>query len=858
MNIKTTLGLGFAVILLSVAYLVFGIDRGGQSPDSGDGGIAIDGGASGGEAQQADSRSLTQPPLTDESEIVKVSYQPRGKAALVFERTAGENVSNSEKWRMVEPTPCPAATWTVNDIALAAKRLKYASKYTVGGAGGLSLEQAGLRPEPVARFVLTSESGETVTFEVGDLLVSQRKRYVYLPSKPDDIYVAEEDFGNILDRDLTQFRERNMFRITTADAVELEIKARGDEGVVTYKLKKQDGKWVFVAPFSAPAEQKKIKGLVNSMNQLFATGWLEKAPSSLAEFGLEEPLVSVKVITEEIIETPKPADDETEPAEEGEKSGEEDAEESDDEEAEESEPVIKREEFVLLLSEYKPIDDDKKVYAKRGRDEQVGLVNATELDKFVPRLNEWRKMKVLEVSAAEADSLKIRTSAGTVEFELRGNDWYFAGTEEMAEPVEVAGLLASLELLKAVSFVDSGSQPEFGLDQPAAEVTLGFPESEKVETLKIGGFTETIEKRLRYVQRVGSSAVAKVKSKGVQDVFRDKKIYRDRELLNYAQSRLLKIELTRRLAESGRQQSLTLSRDENKVWQMTLPVEAEVDLGPVNEMVKKLAKLRGMSIVEEVNPDKLGLADPDIQVTVTIEGVPTIKVEDSTEDTVPVPGEPVIRQIALSRRDGRVYAHRVDQTVFMEVESAAYDALLAEVLDGVFWDISQSQVVAFGSKDEQREVSFRKVQDRWQYSLEPDFPIDSEKVTQHLSRIINIKTPRYVEYDVSSLADYGLDAPTHRFFFELDDGKRFQSITSLSISRVARIGGDSGDLRQSGSASPVADGRQREIGRRDYYKKDVTWDVLCRSIYLPMARSVLPDMLATFDAADPNLVVGAR
>jgi hypothetical protein len=53
-------------------------------------------------------------------------------------------------------------------------------------------------------------------------------------------------------------------------------------------------------------------------------------------------------------------------------------------------------------------------------------------------------------------------------------------------------------------------------------------------------------------------------------------------------------------------------------------------------------------------------------------------------------------------------------------------------------------------------------------------------------------------------------------------------------------------------------GRQREIGRRDYYMKDVTWDVHHRSAYLPMPRGVIPDVLATFDAADPNLVVGAR
>ena len=79
-------------------------------------------------------------------------------------------------------------------------------------------------------------------------------------------------------------------------------------------------------------------------------------------------------------------------------------------------------------------------------------------------------------------------------------------------------------------------------------------------------------------------------------------------------------------------------------------------------------------------------------------------------------------------------------------------------------------------------------------------------------------------------------------------------------------------LQVSGSLDPVhlqgsqvadiskqkADGRQREIGRRSFYEQDVTWEVKHRSAYLPMARGKLPDVLATFDAADPNLVVGAR
>jgi hypothetical protein len=51
---------------------------------------------------------------------------------------------------------------------------------------------------------------------------------------------------------------------------------------------------------------------------------------------------------------------------------------------------------------------------------------------------------------------------------------------------------------------------------------------------------------------------------------------------------------------------------------------------------------------------------------------------------------------------------------------------------------------------------------------------------------------------------------------------------------------------------------QREIGRRDYYYKDLNKEVTYRSVYLPMARDVLFDSLKTFDAPDPNLVVGDR
>ncbi len=776
MNIKTTIGLGIAVIVLSVGFLIFG---GGQDPPStdGDSSPTTPDQPVAGTADPEDDRSLAGS-LTDDSTIQKIVYEKRGKARMVFERIEGDDGGGPEKWQMVEPTRCEATTWTVNDVALAAKRLTYASKYDVTGENSLSLEDAGIRPEPVARFAVTSVDGDTVEFEVGKMLIGQRKRYVYLPSRPDEVFVAEETFDNILDRDPVQFREGKLFRMIASQAVELEIIERGEDGLTTYKLKKQDGDWAFVAPFSAKAESNKIQDVVNRMNRVRATPWLEQIPSNRAQFGLDPPYLQVTVVTEEEVVKPSPKEEPDEEAGEGETTG--DATESDEEP--EPEIEIKQAEFVLLLSDHRPIDDDKKVYLQRGGEEQVGLINATELDKFVPKLSEWRNMKVLaEGDASRANSLKIQLPEKTLEFELRGNDWFFTTTNQLAEPAEIAAVLAALELLKAVSFIETGAEPSFGLDAPAAEITLGFPESDEVQIIRIGDFTEQVEKRLRYVQRAGSSAVAKVRSNGLAEIFREEEVYQNRELLSFADSGLLKIELTRQLPASGRKQRLTLERDENGIWQMILPARSEVQLEAVQKMATTLAKLRGTRFADERDPSKLGLSDPDIEVTLTIEGVPTIKVpETGDENTEPqvIPGEPIIRRIKLSQRAGAVYAHSLDVPVFMEVEPAVYDALMAEVLDGVFWDFEMSQVVAFGSRDGEREVSLSKVRGRWQYSLEPDIPIDAAKVDQHISKLRNFKTARYVEYTSADRSAYGLDAPAHRFFFEVESGTRYELLIS--------------------------------------------------------------------------------
>ena len=531
--------------------------------------------------------------------------------------------------------------------------------------------------------------------------------------------------------------------------------------------------------------------MVNAVSRLWVPNWLEQVPSNLAEFGLEVPYLRITVVTEKTIE--KPSDDEFDEAKEPEPT--QDAQEDGPAEKEAEQEIV-REEFVLLLSDHSPIDNNQQIYVKRGEDEQIGMVNATELKKFVPDPIQWRDMKIAELAAAQADSMKIESSAGTIEFELRDGDWYFADSEEPAEPIEVGGLIASLAVLEAVNFVDGGQAGSFGLDQPAAKITLGFPGSTDVQILRIGDFTEQVEKRLRYVQRVGSTSIAKVRSKELDKAFQSQQQFRNREIMNYQPSRLLKIELSRHLAAAGSVQHITLERDENQVWQMTVPTIAEVDLKPVNELVEKLAHLRCTSILDELNPDALGLVKPDVQLVVTIEGIPTIHISDlePKEDSVPrdtsppdqelIPSAAIIRQVNLSKRGENVYAHRLDRPVFVQLEADIYDALMAEFLRGDIWNFEPSKVVAFGSVDDQYSpgtgprVEIRKDRGRWQYSLEPDIPIDSQKIDKHIEQMKNLKTRRFVEYNATNLSSYGLDSPGQRIFFEMEGGGAYELLVS--------------------------------------------------------------------------------
>lgn len=117
---------------------------------------------------------------------------------------------------------------------------------------------------------------------------------------------------------------------------------------------------------------------------------------------------------------------------------------------------------------------------------------------------------------------------------------------------------------------------------------------------------------------------------------------------------------------------------------------------------------------------------------------------------------------------------------------------------------------------------------------------------------------------------WGLDSAADSESYAVDPGNRLlwrfapQAIEAEALRDSLLFVGGTLDLSpfQGSQVAEIAKQlplpQQREIGRRDYFLKDATAEVPYRSVYLPVARSAVLDVMTVFDMPDPNLVSGAR
>jgi len=741
----------------------------------------------------------------DFGRVVKLACQAHDQQeAWRFERPSDPREAALKSWQMLAPFEVAASEYKVDNIVRKLTSLKYKVRYAAGE--GLTAQGAGLEP-PQAVVTLENKEGRSIGVEIGRE-ISDSETYVRLAGAA-DIYVVSPGLDKLLGDKAVEYRDQNVFDIQADQVKRLEITHRPEQGEPeTYILVRSETGWTFESPVKAKAVKENIDRIANQLASLRMSSWIEGEPDDLKLFGLEAPAITVQATVEEQPE-PSPAPDEDD----------EDAAEQDDAEAEEEpaepEPVIRL--ITLHLSRRSPIGEDNKVYSRREGDPAVGVVIKGVADRMTPDMTEWREMRLTTVPVTEADRIELATPLGQGIFLLQQGQWV-QDSGEALDGETVAGLLKQLSELKAVNFVPlEGAPAEYGFDAPQAEIRLNVPGEPEPERITVGRHTDLQTRRLVFVRRNDSESIAKVRLADVHKLIRSPVEYQDRTILAIAEDQITRLEITRPDELSGGRFTFALARQEGE-FRLVEPVVADAAADEVRKLTETLSKLQAVKVLPDPQPSRFGLDDPAFVCRITRQP-PTITryVQVEAEETPPEeqepdsaeragheqadqadaakdePAEPKLRSeqytppaeeytLRLNPHGDSVLAMREDGPAIYEVARTVMNLLKAEFHDRAIFAFEESQVVSVSVVEPGGAGhGFRRVDEGWEYAVEPDLPLDPKKITSLLLRIKDLKTHRYVAFGSEDLAAYGLDTPGRTVRVTLEDGSEQGLIVSERV-----------------------------------------------------------------------------
>ncbi|NCW28326.1 MAG: DUF4340 domain-containing protein [Verrucomicrobia bacterium] len=109
----------------------------------------------------------------------------------------------------------------------------------------------------------------------------------------EEIAVVEKHLGEILDRDLSTWREKRILPLTVPDVQELLL----HQGTLEVEVRRKNGEWTMLKPVEAPADPTAVAGVLGEISALKATSFVSDTGGDLALFGLNAPTLALEVKT---------------------------------------------------------------------------------------------------------------------------------------------------------------------------------------------------------------------------------------------------------------------------------------------------------------------------------------------------------------------------------------------------------------------------------------------------------------------------------------------------------------------------------------------------------------------------------
>ena len=367
----------------------------------------------------------------DDIAKIQLHYADRD---IVLERDKGK------PWQLVKPIGAEADQTQANNLARAIADC--AVVRTVDDKPA-DLAPFGLKPPTTTVTVTTFDKKTLPAIEVGKSTPIGFNAYVRLADSP-AVLLAEAVFSAGMNKTVNDLRVRDLMAFKLDDVQKLII-AR-DNGQ-TVEIDRDGDHWKIVKPAPYAADDTAVRMALSTLVNAKASDFIADAPGDVTQYGLEKPHLTATV-------------------------------------------MLKNGEQQSMLFGFKQSEQGKSgIYVRRGERAPVYAVAGYVMSSLDKSVLDFRNRTIVNVDPEAVGTVKVKNSDGEFTLKRAGTDWdVIAGgkTTEADIPV-VERLLNQLRDLKGQSIVADpmpSAQP-FGLDNPAAEITLIGKDGKELGAVKL-------------------------------------------------------------------------------------------------------------------------------------------------------------------------------------------------------------------------------------------------------------------------------------------------------------------------------------------------------------------------------------
>src|SRR5688572_4853843 len=413
-----------------------------------------------------------------------------------------------------------------------------------------------------------------------------------------------------------------------------------------------------------------------------------------------------------------------------------------------------------------------RMYVRVGNDGDVIVAAQTVRNDIAKKPEEFRDKKLTDLATAQVTRALIKTSAGEMEVEKRGDHW------EIVKPLKARGndqkindLLAQVTTAQIQQFVaeDQGDLRPYGLAEPRGSITLFSGDDKTGQTLQIGGVPEK-EKEQVYVRFTARNAVYTLPKK-IEELLAVKPAdLRDRHLVRIDTNILDRITID----APGKGKTVLARKDEN--WTIASRNNQPANVGEVLRLLNVLKAEQVTQFVEDVASDlpKYGLDKPQLQVTLS-----SYASENTPESTA---GEQPFATIAFGKVEGdNVFTRLGDEPFIVAVRRSLLESIFADPLQWqelAIFRFKADEVHKLTVATDKESALVRNENKEWTW-VSGSEPINQINVQSLLNTLTVLRAMRWAG---ATNAAHGLDKPqlTITFTTSPDDKNVLEMIIGAS------------------------------------------------------------------------------